>query len=297
MPIQHTDPDMAVFTAGQTRGIAGFAARDILCASDALGWTRLHVSHQRELPFSGWFAESADHLFVLHRQGTALVDLSCGPTRLSGAVGPGAMSVLPGGVKIRLRLHGPLETVHLSLRGGGAPSADNGARPTPTPTPAPALGQANPALFQLTDIAADMMYVGCGDGLAGSVARMLSAELADMPHRHPAARFTARQFHDVYRFIRQHLDQPLRLEDLALVACTSTVHFARRFREATGWSPHQFLIGLRLAVARGLLRGADPIAQIAAQCGFSHQEHMTRLFRQWLGITPAAWRRRIACAG
>jgi AraC family transcriptional regulator len=34
-----------------------------------------------------------------------------------------------------------------------------------------------------------------------------------------------------------------------------------------------------------------PIAQVAAACGFSHQEHLTRVIRSHLGTTPAALRR------
>jgi AraC family transcriptional regulator len=41
-----------------------------------------------------------------------------------------------------------------------------------------------------------------------------------------------------------------------------------------------------------LLRtGTEPIADIAARCGFSHQEHLTRVLRSHLGTTPAALRR------
>jgi AraC family transcriptional regulator len=41
-----------------------------------------------------------------------------------------------------------------------------------------------------------------------------------------------------------------------------------------------------------LLRtGSLPIAEIAAGCGFSHQEHLTRVLRAHVGTTPAALRR------
>ncbi|GEM_PF-1020778 len=284
-----------VFTVEQTRGIAGFAARKLLCSSDDLGWTGLHVSHQLEQPFHGNFAARADHLFVLHRQGAARVELRQGSRQIGGAVAPGAMSVLPGGGQIALRLHAPVETIHLSLR--VRPIGSDGASDDPTPTPAPSLGQNNPGFYQLTQIAADMMYAGCGDRLAGSVASMLTSEIAVQAGQIRRARLTPAQFHDVYHFLRQHLDQPVRLHDLAAVACSSAVNFSRRFREGTGWSPHQFLISLRLAAARSLLKTGEPLAQIALQCGFAHQEHMTRLFRQWWGVTPAACRRQFRREG
>jgi AraC family transcriptional regulator len=55
---------------------------------------------------------------------------------------------------------------------------------------------------------------------------------------------------------------------------------------------HQFLLRLRLEAACRLLRTTCmPIAEVAAACGFSHQEHLTRVMRARLGTTPAALRR------
>jgi AraC family transcriptional regulator len=44
--------------------------------------------------------------------------------------------------------------------------------------------------------------------------------------------------------------------------------------------------------ARELLAADDmPIAQVAAAAGFSHQEHLTRVFGRQTGMTPGAYRR------
>jgi AraC family transcriptional regulator len=50
----------------------------------------------------------------------------------------------------------------------------------------------------------------------------------------------------------------------------------------------------RVTRARDLLASRLSIAEIAYRCGFSHQEHMTRLFGRQLGVTPAAYRKSIA---
>lgn len=56
--------------------------------------------------------------------------------------------------------------------------------------------------------------------------------------------------------------------------------------------PHRYLISLRVNRARNLLaRTNRPIAEIALDCGFTHQEHLTRLFRKHFETTPAAFRR------
>ncbi len=85
---------------------------------------------------------------------------------------------------------------------------------------------------------------------------------------------------------------PLSLDSIAATAGLSPAHFARRFKASTGEAPHQHLLRLRLARAKRLLRESDrSIAQIAYECGFSHQEHMTRFFGRLTGTTPAAYRR------
>jgi AraC family transcriptional regulator len=71
----------------------------------------------------------------------------------------------------------------------------------------------------------------------------------------------------------------------------SPVYFARQFRRATGVAPHQYLLRARVVRAKHLLAATDlRIATIALDCGFCHQEHLTRAFRKQCGITPAAYR-------
>jgi AraC family transcriptional regulator len=67
------------------------------------------------------------------------------------------------------------------------------------------------------------------------------------------------------------------------------------FRRVLGQSPHRFLINLRIVRARHLLATSTmAAAEIALACGFSHQEHMIRIFRREIGLTPAAYRRSIS---
>jgi AraC family transcriptional regulator len=79
---------------------------------------------------------------------------------------------------------------------------------------------------------------------------------------------------------------------MALVARLSVSQFSRQFKTRTGLSPHRFLVQLRVDTACRLLRQtAVPIAEVAQRCGFSHQEHLTRVIRAHLQTTPAAVRR------
>lgn len=63
------------------------------------------------------------------------------------------------------------------------------------------------------------------------------------------------------------------------------------FREATGLSPHHYLIQVRVERARQLLaEGAIP-SMTALMTGFADQSHFTYHFKKHLGITPANYQR------
>ncbi|HEY4081199.1 MAG TPA: AraC family transcriptional regulator [Burkholderiaceae bacterium] len=85
-------------------------------------------------------------------------------------------------------------------------------------------------------------------------------------------------------------EQPLRLAALAGAAGVHPVSLARTFRRHYGISPGQLQRRALLNRAAQLLRGGEPIAEVAAQLGFADQSHFTRLFRAEYRCTPAAWR-------
>ena len=91
--------------------------------------------------------------------------------------------------------------------------------------------------------------------------------------------------------MRAHLDSDVALEDLADEVDLSKYHFSRRFKKRTGQSPYQFVIYERVRRARRLLRETtQPLAQIALDVGFSSQSHMTRTFKNHVGVTPGQYR-------
>lgn len=102
----------------------------------------------------------------------------------------------------------------------------------------------------------------------------------------------ARSVAHVVDYIEGSIDQDLRLGQLANVAAMSVYHFARRFRETVGVSPHAYVLSRRLDRARDMLRHRQiTLAQIAAACGFSSQAHLTTTFSNAFGVTPGKFRR------
>jgi AraC family transcriptional regulator len=94
------------------------------------------------------------------------------------------------------------------------------------------------------------------------------------------------------KYIDANLNASLSCRVLARLTNLSVSHFARAFKRTFGCSPHVFLVGRRIQRAQGLMLNSNaPLAQIAIECGFADQPHLSRLFLQFTGESPAAWRR------
>lgn len=92
-------------------------------------------------------------------------------------------------------------------------------------------------------------------------------------------------------YIQEHLEQELSLGTLAAVAQVSQAHFARLFKQATGRTPHQYVIACRMAYAQRLLVETDmPLSEIGPQVGCADQSHFTALFRKHVSMTPHVYR-------
>lgn len=95
-------------------------------------------------------------------------------------------------------------------------------------------------------------------------------------------------------YLASHLDRNISLAELGRACNRSPSHLSRLFGTQMGVPPHRYLIQMRLSKAKQLLEKTNiPIAEVAAICGFTHQEHFTRLFRRYHDASPGAYRRSI----
>lgn len=92
-------------------------------------------------------------------------------------------------------------------------------------------------------------------------------------------------------YVCAHLAERILVSDLATVVGLPANRFALAYTASTGQSPHQFVLSQRLRQAQALLQyESTPLAQVAADCGFSSQQHLTQVMRRRLGVTPARFR-------
>lgn len=102
----------------------------------------------------------------------------------------------------------------------------------------------------------------------------------------------SKQLKKVVKFIGEHLDEKLTLEQLSEIACFSPFHFHRLFTTYTGVSLQQYIRWFRLkrAAHQLIVYQEKPIIEIAIHAGFESHEAFTRAFKQTCGINPNEFR-------
>ncbi|WP_082536934.1 MULTISPECIES: helix-turn-helix domain-containing protein [unclassified Aureimonas] len=213
---------------------------------------------------------------------------------------PGALCVMPQGQSSEWDITDAFRFVHLYIpddqaRRVFAETFDRDARMMVMPEVT--FGDAPVLAPVLRDLAAATL---AGDPLRAETAGIAAlVRLYDDPRYGGAKRDSVRGglAPHLCRRLRDHIEADLhrtiRLEDLARLAQLSEFHFQRMFRASFGVSPHAFVGHRRILRARSLLKGLEPIAEIAAACGYSSQSHLTRAFRAATGLTPGAYRHRL----
>ncbi len=100
------------------------------------------------------------------------------------------------------------------------------------------------------------------------------------------------RMHKLHTYIEAHLESSLSIANLADQVNMGVWAFSRAFKKATGCPPHLYIMNERVKRAQTLLGSAAlPLKDIALQCGFSDQAHMSRLLKAKLGVTPGQLQR------
>lgn len=92
--------------------------------------------------------------------------------------------------------------------------------------------------------------------------------------------------------IQSRYHEPIQMQDLVKLSGMSERNLQKTFREATGFSPIQYLLRTRIAAACYLLStSTDSITDIAFRVGFNDSNYFARQFHKLVGITPRKYRK------
>jgi len=94
------------------------------------------------------------------------------------------------------------------------------------------------------------------------------------------------------RYIDDHIEDCIRVEDVASLVKLSASRFSKAFKVSFGRSPYDYVLARRVEAAKYLISNTDePLSQVAHACGLSDQAHLSKVFKRLVGVTPLKYRR------
>jgi AraC family transcriptional regulator len=288
-----------VFGIEDTHRILHQFEADIRASSEGLGWSSAFASVQRERAYEGKLHALSDSLMVLHRGGPVDITYTVGGKSVGRHIPKGGVFFLPAGHECDVALHAALDSTHIYLRSDLFAHREAGAHNVLGGL-TPMYGENDAVLAHLAAAVGDTIIAGLPasslfvDPIVSAIANRFIAINYHTPAAEPGKqtqRLTHRQMQRIREFVEANLEADIRLEMMAGICGRSTEYFVRVFKATAGVSPYQYVLNLRIERAKALLgvEGAS-IADVALQCGFSHQEHLTRMFRRFTGVTPGRFR-------
>ncbi len=131
-------------------------------------------------------------------------------------------------------------------------------------------------------------------GIAQCIAVHLARKYLDAAAENIAQRnaLPAFKLKRVVSTMEKKLGEEFRLGDLAHDIGMSEYHFSRLFKRATGHSPSQYFIKLRMTKARQLLIETErSIIEIGMDVGYSSASHFSQVFKREVGVPPSHYRK------
>lgn len=269
--------------------------------SAPLGWDGVRLRGWRYTPLDVPIPGLCDYLIVAYQDGVTPMNRRCTGDWRREHVSPGSISLLTHAVQSHWRWSEEIEVTHLYLPAGAV--ADVAAqiyeRSVRDVELFDVLRAEDPVLSGIAgSLTQESRRGGFGgrlyvDALKTQACVHVLRHYANVIFREPTSPrgLSRAQCRLLLEYVEEHLDQNISLSELAGVVQLSVFHFMRKFRAEFGSPPHVYVMRRRIEHAKRQLARRDiPLKVVAADCGFSDQSHMTRVFRRALATTPAEYR-------
>ena len=280
--------------------------RALLSTSEALGWESLMVLDCRiDAGASGSMPPIKDHLIVFQVSGTTKLQYRLGNVRGSKTVFPGQTSIVPGGYDMNGSSDTESNVISLYIRSSIVDQVfehscmEDGAQLVPQ------VAVMDPVLSGLVHGCAGarhwrhMQSRAYIENFALALAAHLSenySNCSDVKGRNDDKPLPVHILRVVDEYIRAHIAHDISVTDIALAVGYNPAYFSQIFKRTLGVPPYKYLLNQRVQAVRDSLHTKARLADIAVATGFCNQEHMTRTFQKFHGISPSRYRREL-CLG
>ncbi len=120
----------------------------------------------------------------------------------------------------------------------------------------------------------------------------LVKRFADIHPDEPKLGMERKAIQQACRCIEERFAEGISLTQLAEHVSLSPYYLLRIFRAQVGMPPYAYLESVRIRQAQRLIEQGRPLADVAAEVGFSSQSHLTHRFKQIIGVTPGQYAQR-----
>ena len=310
MNCRSTDPpthiDERPFSISETHEYQG-SDRSLLANSEPLGWHSLLVLDCHiDAGASGSMSPVKDHLVVFQLDGATRLKYRLGDLHGSKTIFPGQVTIVPGGYEIYGATDTESTVVSVYIRASIVAQALEQNCTDDHAALLPQVAVMDPVISGLVS--------GCGrarnwpcaksqafiDHFAWALAAHLSENYSNcsgVPSADSDKPLSSNTLRIVDEYIRAHIAHDIGVTDLARAAGYNPAYFSRIFTRTLGIPPYRYLLNQRVQAVRDALRTRARLADIAIATGFCNQEHMTRAFRQFHGISPHRYRCEFRGAG
>ena len=231
------------------------------------------------------------HLLIFHQRGSTAIEARIGNHVKGSGSRIGSVTMVPAGTPSQWHLHGSCDVIHVYLNAGCLRAATGHLLSL-----APVFSQQDAWLTHWFGMLSMEMTAHQQSGLA--IAPLLADEFEGLLISHlssttlkapqPRGGLPGGALRRIDEFLNEHLNDDLRLADLAAAACLSQSHFIRAFRQSVGRTPWQYVLDRRLAAAEQLLLQGMGAADAARTTGLGTGIRVSRLYRQRRGVSLAA---------
>ena len=282
-------------------GLPRWVPGELTMDSAPLGWDSVRIRGYRYTPLDVPIPGLHDYLVVVYQDGATPMNRRCTGDWRSERVAPGSISLLTHAAQSHWRWSEDIVVTHLYLSAGAVAdvAAQAYERLVRNVELLDVLKTDDPVLSGIAAcLARESRASGLGgrlyvDSLKNQACVHMLRHYANVTFREPPSYggLSRAQCRLLIQYVDENLDRNISLTDLAGVVQLSVFHFLRKFRTEFGCPPHAYVMRRRIEHAKRQLARRDiPLKVVAADCGFSDQSHMTRLFRRLLGTTPAEYR-------
>jgi transcriptional regulator GlxA family with amidase domain len=98
---------------------------------------------------------------------------------------------------------------------------------------------------------------------------------------------------EIKQVMTHHLIEKITLDALSQKFKIDKFNLMRQFKKATGLTPNDYLMALRIEESKQLMYKTDSLMDIAFTTGFYDQSHFYHCFKKYVGLSPTEYRQNL----